>query len=66
MWTYNSDFKIWESPLDTLKTEDYDLLKQELSSVRFYSKCLSGATYLPVYQLQNIYDILGSYHLWSG
>lgn len=61
MWTYNSDFKSWESPIDTLKTEDYDLLKQELSSVRFYSKCLSGATYLPVYQLQNIYDILVSY-----
>ena len=61
MWTYNNDYKIWESTGDKLTLTDYELLKQELSSVRFYSKCLSGATYLPVHTLDDIYDILGDY-----
>ena len=26
--------------------------------VRLYSKCLSGATYLPIHQLNDIYDVL--------
>lgn len=61
MWVYNNDYKKWEATGDKLLLTDYELLKQELSSVRFYSKCLSGATYLPVHTLENIYDILGEY-----
>ena len=61
MWVYNNDYKKWEATGDKLLLTDYELLKQELSSVRFYSKCLSGATYLPVHTLDNIYDILGEY-----
>ena len=61
MWIYNNDYNKWESTVDKLTLSDYELLKQELSSVRFYSKCLSGATYLPVNNLDNIYDILGDY-----
>lgn len=61
MWVYNSDYNKWESTSDKLLLTDYELLKQELSSVRFYSKCLSGATYLPVKDLSDIYDILGVY-----
>ena len=61
MWVYNSDYSKWEASDDKLLLSDYELLKQELSSVRFYSKCLSGATYLPVKDLSNIYDILGDF-----
>ena len=61
MWVYNSDYNKWSSSDDSLLKDNYDFLKQELSSVRFYSKCLSGATYLPMNSLDNIYDILGEY-----
>ena len=61
MWTYDSDYNRWVSNKDNLKIDNYELLKQELSSVRFYSKCLSGATYLPMNDINNIYDILGEY-----
>ena len=61
MWNFNSDINKWEQTKDKLKKNDYDFLKQELSSTRFYSKCLSGATYLPVNNLENIYDILNEY-----
>lgn len=61
MWEYNSDYKKWSMDRDQLVQNDYDYLKQELSSVRFYSKCLSGATYLPMNDTNNIYDILGEY-----
>jgi len=36
-------------------------LKQELSATRFYSRILSGATFIPVNDLNNIYDILGEW-----
>ena len=61
MWIYNDDYNRWQTTTDKLTLTDYELLKQELSSVRFYSKCLSGATYLPVHDLNDIYDILGDY-----
>ena len=61
MWVYNSDYSKWEASGDKLSLSNYELLKQELSSVRFYSKCLSGATYLPVKNTSNIYDILGDF-----
>jgi hypothetical protein len=47
---------------DNLAKEDFDLLKQEFSSTRFYSKCLSGASYVTINNLDNIYDdVLGEY-----
>lgn len=61
MWTYNNDYKNWVSSDDRLKKVDFDYLKQELQATRFYSRCLSGATYLPIDDLTNIYDILGNY-----
>ncbi len=61
MWVFNNDYNKWSSSDDSLLKDNYDFLKQELSSVRFYSKCLSGATYLPMNSLDNIYDILGEY-----
>ena len=61
MWTFNTDFNKWVTTNDLLSKSNFDYLKQELDSTRFYSKCLSGATYLPVNNLDNIYDILGEY-----
>ena len=61
MWTFNSDYNKWVTTSDVIIKSNFDYLKQELSSTRFYSKCLSGATYLPVNRLDNIYDILGQY-----
>jgi len=61
MWTYNSDYNKWYANDDSISKTDFDYLKQELKATRFYSRCLSGATYLPVNDLMNIYDILGEY-----
>jgi hypothetical protein len=61
MWKYNSDFNKWSSTDDKLTKSDFNFLKQELKSTRLYSKCLSGATYLPVNDLSNIYDIIEEY-----
>ena len=61
MWKYNSDFNKWSSTDDKLTKSDFNYLKQELKSTRLYSKCLSGATYLPVNDLSNIYDIIEEY-----
>ncbi len=61
MWTYNSNFGKWSSSSDSLSKSSFDLLKQELSATRFYSRILSGATFIPVNDLNNIYDILGEW-----
>jgi hypothetical protein len=61
MWVFDKDYNRWITSDDKLRIDSFEFLKQELSAVRFYSKCLSGATYLPVNDLDNIYDILGNY-----
>ena len=61
MWIYNSNFEKWSSSDDSLKLDTFNLLKQELSATRFYSRILSGATFIPVNDLENIYDILGEW-----
>ena len=61
MWIYNSNFGKWSSSGDNLTKTSFDLLKQELSATRFYSRILSGATFIPVNDLDNIYDILGEW-----
>lgn len=48
----------WVNQKDTLSKDNYNDLKQDLEKVRLYSKCLSGASYLPINGLDNIYDIL--------
>jgi hypothetical protein len=58
MWTYNSDLNNWSNLQDKLEISDFDLFKQELSSYRLYSKCLSGASYIPIKGTNDIYDIL--------
>ena len=44
MWTYNTDYNKWFANEDSISKSDFDFLKQELKSTRFYSRCLSGAT----------------------
>ena len=61
MWVFDSDYNKWVFRDDKLAKTEYDYLKQELVSTRLYSKCLSGATYIPINNLDNIYDILGEY-----
>ena len=61
MWTYNSDYKKWFANDDSISKDEFDYLKQELKATRYYSRILSGSTYLPVNDLMDIYDILGDY-----
>jgi hypothetical protein len=58
MYVFNSDTGTWTSQLDSLSKDYYDNWKQDLQSVALYSRALSGATYLPVNDLNNIYDVL--------
>jgi len=61
MWIFNKDYNKWVITEDKLTKSNFDYLKQELVSTRYYSKCLSGAAYLPINTIDNIYDILGEY-----
>jgi hypothetical protein len=61
MWSYDSDNNIWYNSEDKLDFKTFEFFKQELSSYRFYSKCLSGATFLSVKSLDDIYSVFGDY-----
>src|ERR1035437_9131126 len=56
MWTLDTENNKWVETKDSVTKVDFDYLKQSLDSVRFYSRALSGATYYPVNDLNNIYD----------
>ena len=58
MWIRNTDTNKWSLSNDSLDKTTYDSLKQDLLNLRLYSKTLSGSTYLPINNLDNIYDIL--------
>ena len=67
-WSRNIDTGKWTAAADVLQKTDFDALKQEYKSYRFYQKCLSGSTYVGVSSvvvgsenqatIQNVYDIL--------
>jgi hypothetical protein len=61
MWSYDSENGIWKQRDNVLTFENFEFLKQELSSYRFYSKCLSGATYFTTKSLNDIYNVLGDF-----
>lgn len=61
MWIYNKDFDKWEKSRDILNLDDFKYFQQEYDSYRFYSKCLSGASYVPLNDTNNIFDILSDY-----
>ena len=58
MWVFNNSLNKWYRSDDTLLKDDFDYLKQELSATRFYSKALSGSSYMIINNLNNMYDIL--------
>ena len=58
MWIRNQDTSLWTPRVDTLSTSSFDLLKQDLKSLRFYQKVLSGALFSQVTDVNNIYDVL--------
>jgi hypothetical protein len=58
MWTKNSDSGRWYKKEDVLEKDKFDSLKQDIEKVRLYSKCLSGSTFVPMNDLNNIYDVL--------
>jgi subtilisin-like proprotein convertase family protein len=61
MWKYNSDYNKWYPSTDSLLKSDYDWLKQELSATRFYSKALSGSSYVAVSNLDNLFETIGEW-----
>jgi hypothetical protein len=58
MWNLDRDTNKWLMTEDKLSDDVLGFYKQQLSSVRFYSKSLSGATYLPVNDSNDIYEVL--------
>jgi hypothetical protein len=61
MWKYSSDYRKWYPSTDSLLKSDYEWLKQELSATRFYSKALSGSTYVAVSNLDNLFEAIGEW-----
>lgn len=58
MWIKNQDTNQWTTNSDSLRTTDFESLKQDLKSLRFYQKVLSGALFASMNDTDNIYDIL--------
>lgn len=44
----NTENGYWINKNDTLSLSDFESLKKEMKSYRFYQKCLSGSTYVSV------------------
>ncbi len=61
MWKYNSDFNKWFTKTDSLLKDDFDFYKQELVATRFYSKALSGSTYVAIDDVNNLYDVINAW-----
>lgn len=60
MWELNKDTNKWTERKDNLETSDFKSYKQDIKSLRFYQKYLSGSTYIGMSDIDNIYDILGN------
>jgi hypothetical protein len=52
-WIFNKDDKKWTSKSEGLNKDDFESLKQDFESFRFYQKCLSGSTYVSVQSKRN-------------
>jgi len=57
MWSQNLNTTKWEEKKDILPKKVYNSLRQDLEDHRFYSKCLDGTSYLPINNLNDVYDI---------
>ena len=60
MWILNNDTNKWTAKVDTLDRSDFDSLKQDLKSLRFYQKVLSGSTFVTMNNLDDIYEMLSN------
>ena len=58
MWKKNADTGKWVLQVESISKDTYEFYKQELSSVKLYSKCLSGSTYLKISDFDNLYPEL--------
>jgi hypothetical protein len=58
MWIVNKDTKKWTPNVEGLPVDDFELLKQDLKSLRFYQRILSGATFVKIDDTTDIYSIL--------
>ncbi len=58
MWVINNDTYKWSERIDQNSVLDFESYKQDLKSLRFYQKCLSGSTYVGIDNIDNLYDIL--------
>jgi len=58
MWKKNTDTGKWVQEVDSLTKDNFDFYKQEYKSVKLYSKCLSGSTYLTINDFNNLYPEL--------
>ena len=58
MWERNLDTGKWSEQIDQLPKDYYDGIKQDIQSVRLYSKCLSGSVYMMIDDFDNIYNTL--------
>lgn len=57
MWSKNLNTSKWEEKRDKLPKKVYNSLRQDLEDLIFYSKCLDGTSYLPINNLDNVYDV---------
>jgi len=58
MWILNNDTNRWSRNTDTLSITNFESLKQDLKSLRFYQKVLSGSTFVTLNNLEDAYEIL--------
>ena len=58
MWEYNENTNKFTLKKDKTEKEDFNLIREELDSYRFYSKCLRGTTYMPIKSKSDIHKKL--------
>lgn len=60
MWIKGTNNK-WYQNKESLDKSNFLSYREDFKKVRFYSKCLSGSTYISIDNLDNIYDKLSFY-----
>lgn len=61
MWIKGTNNK-WYQNKESLDKSNFLSYREDFKKVRFYSKCLSGSTYISIDNLDNIYDKLSFYN----
>ena len=55
MWEYNEKTNKFTLKQDKTEKQEFNLIREELNSYRFYSKCLRGTTYMPIKSKKDIH-----------